>query len=140
VTHAWLARDDAAVDPASFLRIPFDDLAAAQDLKPRLCQRLALFQRHRDRHRLAALAHHLRGLKDDLGAFGGRRARPEREACLGRFEGIVEIGAARVRHNAYRAFAGRVDDRLAVGPPPFAADVELQIGVLFHRILPVPVG
>jgi aldehyde dehydrogenase (NAD+) len=69
MTHARLARNDAPVDATAFLRIPLDDVAAAQDLQSRLGDRLALLQRHRDRHLLDALAHEPHRFEDELGTL-----------------------------------------------------------------------
>jgi hypothetical protein len=69
--HAFFAGDDAPIEPKAFGRVPFDDVAAAQDLEPGLFDRLALFERHRGRHVVYALADETGGFEDDLRSLAG---------------------------------------------------------------------
>ncbi len=132
MAHAGLAGDDAAIQAPPLLRVPFEDLAAPQDFELRLRDRLALLQGHRGGHLIGPLAHRLHGAENDLGPLGGRGAGPDLEPFLGRGQGIVEILAGRVRHDAEDAFIRRVDDRLTVAAPPLSADTKLQLGVIGH--------
>jgi hypothetical protein len=50
MAHARFARDDAPIEPQPFSRVPFEDIAPAQNLQPGLIDRLALFRGHRGRH------------------------------------------------------------------------------------------
>jgi hypothetical protein len=103
VTHALCAGNDAPVEPQSFGRVPFDDVAAAQDFQPGLIDRLALLQRHRGRHFVDALAHQLGSFQDDLRALGRRRLAPDGKSAFGGGQRIVEIGRGRGRNGRRRA-------------------------------------
>ena len=109
--HAVFARDDAPIEPQSFGGVPFDDIAAAQDLEPGLIDRLALLERHRDRHLVDALADEAGGLQDDLRALGRRCLAPDRKSPFSGRERVVEIGCRRGRHGAEHAFIGWIDAR-----------------------------
>ena len=74
VTHAGLTWNNAPIDATAFLCIPLDDVAAAQGFQPQLGNRLALLQRHRDRHLFDALAHEAHRFEDELRTFHRRSA------------------------------------------------------------------
>ena len=137
VAHAGLARDHPAVDPQAFGRVPFDDVAAAQDFELRLFDRLALFERHRGGHHVDALTNEGGGLQDDLRALRGRGAAPDFEALFGGGERIVEIGPGRGRHGAEHALVGGIDDRLPARALPLSVDVELDERIFGHGFHPV---
>src|ERR1700712_1578306 len=135
MAHAGLGRDDAAIDPQSLGRIPFDDLAAAQDFEPGLIERLALLQRRRDRHHVDPLANEAGGLQDDLGPLGGRGVAPDAEPALGRGQRVVEIGRGGMRNRADHAFVGRVEHGMSARSLPAAVDVEFEFGIVHDGAL-----
>jgi hypothetical protein len=101
-----------------------------------LGDRLALFQRHRNRHRFDALAHELHGLEDDLGSLGRRGARPRFEAPLSGSQRIIQIGTAGVRDDGQSALIGWVDHWLAVGLSPLTGDVQFEVGIVGYHQMP----
>jgi hypothetical protein len=124
--HALFARDDAAIDPPPLGRIPFEHVAAAQNLQPGLIDWLALFKCHRDRHVIDALADQACGFQDDLRSLGGGRLAPDCKSPFGGRERIVEIGSGRGRDGPEDAFIGRIDDRLAARALPAAVDIRVR--------------
>ena len=132
--HARFARNDAAIEPTPLGRVPFDDLACPQDLLARLCDRLALLERHHDRHLLGALSDELRCFEDDLGAFRRRSIAPNAPPLACRCERSIEIGLRRVRNGPDHALVGRVQNRLPISRFPPSGDVELQIGIGGHPV------
>ncbi len=135
MAHALFAGDDTPIDPQPFGRIPFEDIAPAQNLQPGLIDRLALLKGHRDRHVIDALADEACGLQDDLRSLGGRRLAPDCKPPFGGRERIVEIGGRRGRDGPEDAFIGWIDDRLAARALPAAIDIELDFGVICHGTL-----
>jgi len=133
VPHAGLARNNAAIDATAFGGIPFDDVAAAENFQPRLSDRLALLQRHGDRHFLDAFARQPRRLEDDVGALGGRRMPPDPQLLLCRRQRGVKVGAGRVRYDTEDALVGGIEDRLAIRVLPFTCDEKLQFWICWHR-------
>jgi hypothetical protein len=93
MSHPGLARYNTAVDTTTFLRVPFDDLAAAQDFQSRLGDRLPLLQSHRDGHVLEPLAHDPGSPKNNIRPLRRGGPRPQPKAVSRRGQGIVKIGA-----------------------------------------------
>ena len=108
------ARHDAAIRAAAFLGVPVDDVGGDDHLAARLGIRLALLQHHDLGDRVMALAHQVGGLVHDLAAVVGRGGAPDREALLGGFQRLVEVGGAGMRQMRQRLLGRRIDDVLAL--------------------------
>ncbi len=65
--------------------------------------------------------------------LAGDMRRHTLKPALGGVEGVVEIGAGRVRHGAERSLVGRIDHRTAVAAAPLSADHQLEPGISAHR-------
>ena len=134
IFDAGLARDDPSIGALALGRVPFEELAAADHLKLRLSEGLAMLEGDRMGDLVDAGAHQRRGLEHDLATGPRRGPAPNPEALPGRSQRVVEIGTSGDGDGADHALIGRVEHRQAVGGlAPGAADIELEVGIGGHE-------
>src|SRR5690606_8035466 len=128
--------NDAAVDAASFIRGPVEDVRRGHHLHAGLGEGLALLKNHRHRDLLAALPHQVCGLAKDLRPLIGGEGPPGCEGTSRRFSSRIDVVGRRVRDLRKNVACRRVQDIFKMpgaGIDPVSVDEKLQ-----RRIALVP--
>jgi len=136
VGNAGLTRNDPAIQSGGLARIPFEELAATDDLGLALPKRLAVFTSDRKRDLVLSLAHECCGLADQVGAHFRGGTTPHRETRGSCCERIVQISGLSNRELTNDLFGSRINHgkRLRCRAP-LTIDIELELGVGRHQIL-----
>ncbi len=125
-------RDGAAVQALSFTGHEFQGLGGAVQLPARVGQGLAVLQGHLQGDVVDPLAQQGRALDHDAAALQGRGLAPDLKPALGRRDGAVQLGLARMGHRTDHLARGRVvhrQDATVVGCGPLAVDQQQDITI-----------
>lgn len=130
VFESRLARNDAAIGTLALGRIPFEKLAASDNFKTRLRQRLAVL--HVMSWAISSMRSRMsRAALRITSALRRRNPAPHAETLCGGVERLVEIGARSDRHRADNGFIGGVEHRQRVGSlAPGAANIQHEVGIV----------
>ena len=126
-------RQHAPIRAPAFFRVPVEDFRRGLHFDARLVNALAHLERRDARDLLAARAHEIRGLLEDLAALHRQQRAPFAPGALRGGQRAIEIGGAGMRQLAQHFFGGRIDHRLglaALRAQPFAVDEQREFRIV----------
>ena len=131
-------RQHAAISPAAFFGVPFQNVGRAVRLQTRFVNGLAFFDGGDAGDMLGALVHQIRGALQNLAAILRRHAAPHRISLFGGVQRAIQIGFGGVGQHADAFAGGRIHHRFVFpavsSGRPFAANEKFQIRILLWDI------